>query len=277
VLDNAIFYNKSDTPFYKTAYRIRTLARNILAELDTLIVPSHLQIPNTSAIATDEGAAADTVEVPVMESSDPLPLLGNLEPRLDVLETLVSSNAVQNDMNLEYILGSVDPVVSLFNYELGIIKPPPPPKKVGKRKKKYKADGLAENGQVDMVTLDSAPGFRAPRTRRATAAAAAFEAEVGGEIVRPSTLPETERQDGAAATAQKTKWKRTPNALPGQPGIPTMVENVDNQQSFKMFDAGWILPPDQKRGGRVRVERPAPLPPKKRTKAGMCFFFAFYT
>ena len=30
---------------------------------------------------------------------------------------------------------------------------------------------------------------------------------------------------------------------------PELVEDVDSQGSFKMFDAGWILPTGQKRGG----------------------------
>ena len=31
---------------------------------------------------------------------------------------------------------------------------------------------------------------------------------------------------------------------------PELVEDVDSQGSFKMFDAGWILPTGQKRGGK---------------------------
>jgi hypothetical protein len=53
-------------------------------------------------------------------------------------------------------------------------------------------------------------------------------------------------------------------AMSGPEHEPHLIETIDKQQSFKMFNEGWILPPDQKRGGRVRVERPPPLPPKKK-------------
>jgi len=45
-----------------------------------------------------------------------------------------------------------------------------------------------------------------------------------------------------------------------------MVDKIDNQRSFQMFDAGWILPPNQRRGGRAPVERQALPPPRKRAR-----------
>ena len=59
------------------------------------------------------------------------------------------------------------------------------------------------------------------------------------------------------------RWKRGPLVLPGHAPVPPIVNAVDDYRSFKMFDAGWILPENQKRRGRATVER-TPLPTRKR-------------
>jgi hypothetical protein len=62
------------------------------------------------------------------------------------------------------------------------------------------------------------------------------------------------------------RWKRGPLILPGHSEVPPIIDKIDEYRSFKMFDAGWILPENQKRGGRTAVER-KPLPPKRRTSS----------
>ena len=47
---------------------------------------------------------------------------------------------------------------------------------------------------------------------------------------------------------------------------PTQVEDVDDWDSFKKFETGWILPPEQKRHGRPYVERGPVPPPRKRMR-----------
>ena len=131
----------------------------------------------------------------------------------------------------------------------------------------------------------NASGSRPPKTRRALAAAAAFETEAispqhtpapdeeeGDIIIEPPAENEGEhatRELGTEVRQLKYPRRRIPFVLPGQSEIPPMVDDVDNQKSFKMFDAGWILPPDQKRGGRAPVERKPLPPPKKRHRAGI--------
>ncbi|EGN97037.1 hypothetical protein SERLA73DRAFT_58213 [Serpula lacrymans var. lacrymans S7.3] len=248
VLTNAMIYNKPGTLFYKTAQRVQSTSQTILSELDRLSI---LHLPLN---ALENGIS--TPEFPPVEHTT----IGDLEPPLPLLELVSSMDAIQDDINL--ILDH-DPLTSLFDYELGRFKPPPPPppklpppRKGIKRKAVSSARGRA---------LDSSPGFRAPRTRRALAAAAAFEAEAHGGV-NPDT--DDRQMDG---TKQKgLKSRRVPFILPGQSDVPPMVDNVDNQRSFKMFDAGWILPPDQKRGGRVPVDRSTLPPPKKRIRTGQC-------
>ena len=182
--------------------------------------------------------------------------IGDFEAPLEALRLLVSQEQIQDVVNL---ILETDPLTSLFDYELGRIKPPPPPPlpkpKPGK-KKGAKASKAAEPG-----ALDTAPGFRAPRTRRAHAAAAAFEAEAVGGVVSEQ-IQEVQEAGAGEATKKPTKLRTA--------GQPELVEDVDSQGSFKMFDAGWILPTGQKRGGRQGVERQLLPPPKKRMRTGAC-------
>jgi NuA3 HAT complex component NTO1 len=65
--------------------------------------------------------------------------------------------------------------------------------------------------------------------------------------------------------------------MPGQAETPPMVTDVDSQGLFKMFDAGWILPTGQRRGGRQPVERVPLLPKKKKMDRGASRLSVFST
>ncbi|CAA7265243.1 unnamed protein product [Cyclocybe aegerita] len=145
------------------------------------------------------------------------------------------------------------------------------------------------------AALDASAGFRAPRTRSALAAAAAFEAEAtrgSSPVASPSVialprpaLPLTVQDAVASSTSTSanseppgskpvSKSKKRPSIVTmGQPGSPRVVSDVDNRDSFSLFNAGWILPPDQKRGGRTsaadshRLQHQQVLsPPRKKQK-----------
>ncbi|KIJ65462.1 hypothetical protein HYDPIDRAFT_88395 [Hydnomerulius pinastri MD-312] len=249
VLSNAILYNKPGTSFYKTAQRMQTSSRPILQEL----VPLTYQHP---PLAISD--AITTAPAPNQTS------IGDFEPPLAALELLISQEGIQDEINL---ILETDPLSSLFDYELGRIKPPPPPPPPKPKAQKKKA-GKPPKAAAEPGTLDISPGFRAPRTRRALAAAAAFEAEATGGVLEEGQQPE-EAPAAEGPPKKPTKWRRGPTTLPGQSEVPPMVDDVDNQGSFKMFDAGWILPSGQKRGGRQTIERQSLPPPKKRMRTGM--------
>lgn len=78
-------------------------------------------------------------------------------------------------------------------------------------------------------------------------------------IPKPEPL---DRQEDLAR-APGGRWKRGPLILPGLSEVPPLIDKVDDYRSFKMFDAGWIFPENQKRGGRTAVER-KPLSPKRK-------------
>ncbi|KAH7914590.1 PHD-zinc-finger like domain-containing protein [Hygrophoropsis aurantiaca] len=229
VLSNAILYNKPGTTFYKAAQRIQISCRPILQDISHLTY-DHPPLP------------------PALNSRQIT--IGDLEPPLEALQLLTSSEIIQEHTNLVL---SDDPLTSLFNYELGRLKPPPPPpppKQPKGTKRKAKPN--------DPGSLDVSPGFRAPRTRRSAAAASALEAEANERVAV---------EERALAKPKGQKWRRGPTTLPGQSEVPPMVDDVDNQGSFKMFDAGWILPSGQRRGGRQPMER-QPLPKKIRVDRG---------
>jgi hypothetical protein len=192
-----------------------------------------------------------------------LSLVGDLEPPLDIVELLFSKDAIEDTITL---ILEQDPISSLFSYELGQFKPPPAPmprpKPPTKRERREERERRRLAREADIqATLDASPSFRAPRTRSNVAAAVAFEIEAQVE-------PGISLNDEPFANRKGTKWKRGPMLLPGQSEVPPMVDHIDNQRSFKMFDEGWILPPDQKRGGRTTLERQPLQPPKKRIRIG---------
>ena len=331
VVNNALLYNKSGTPFHKAAARVKKEANNLLNLLEPwkLAHPPHVAQPVINGDASRENDAGDNdnhsaaAEVP--------PPLGDFEPPLDVLDLLMSSDLIREDLNMEL---DADPVTTLLNYELARVKPiptdaptppaapPPQRKKKGKREKKAEAErvkankeakeresaaaraaqldkeeeeeeeaeramnaammGDEENRELDdlekerrpelYATLDSSAGFRAPRTRGAMAAAAAFEAEAQGSTPISGSssisIPASAGPSRPPDSTEKSHWKRPSITSMSQTSIPRVVNDVDNRDSFSMFNAGWILPPDQKRGGRVPAERPALPPPRKRQKTG---------
>ena len=288
VINNALLYNQAGTPFHKDATRIQKESGPILNALQKSVTVHNL--PTDSNV---EGEVKDETH----GLDDNPPPIGDLEPPLDVLELLTSSECFKENLNME--VGN-NPIVSLFNYEFAAWKPPPlePEDVVRSRKDKTKikrdrkaeverakankvaaAAGAgievweAEEEEIErrkeherelQAALDSSSGFRIPRTRSALAAAAAFEAEARGSSAAGDDIEVS--TDSSKATRSR---KRASVAPVGQPSVPRVVNDVDNRDSFHMFNAGWILPPDQKRGGRASaMDRSALPPPRKRPRTG---------
>lgn len=203
VVDNAMLYNKRDSPFSKTAARIKTHAGPILEELNQLgrVIPAE---------SSESG------------------LVGDLEPQLKEFELLVSPEAVDGP-DMPYQLEK-DPLTLLLSYELGKLKPPPPPSppKPAKPKRDRKAE--AERRKQRLLDAATASAFRvpiAPRTRREHAEAEAFEAEVHGGSSGAESTPLDESGEGegeegsiSAKSRRGTKWKREKLVLPGQTDVP---------------------------------------------------------
>ena len=298
MIDNAIKYNKYDTQFYKVATRLRAMSKVVLPQLNDVIVPPHLQGPAPSF-------EVDQEEVdPSAQYAEASNRLGDLEPPLRNIGLLFSNEAIREHEDMEFLLGDQDPISALVAYELGAPKqtepspppsppppPPPPPlpstsapsksKAKGKSKKKGTKNPVVPMDVEQFVILDGSPGFHAHVLR--------MQGDESEELFAgPSTIPihvETGNEHLDAGPAAESKGKKgkskakvnpapTPTPIPtpgaGLSGLehePHPIETIDKQQSFKMFNEGWILPPDQKRGGRTKVERLPPLPKKKKSRA----------
>ncbi|KAJ6581136.1 hypothetical protein B0H19DRAFT_1113888 [Mycena capillaripes] len=280
VLDNAVLYNKEGTPFHKTALRIQTAALPILADLDKLSSSPNLR----STEQTDGNAPPWTA-----------PHIGDLEPPLEILELLLSTDAIKDDSEL---ILSADPITSLFNFEFEKRKPPPPPppavdpqaekKKKAKESEKTKKEKRELRREADrekrrqareaeaaavLDMLSTPPDLHAPRTRGAVAAAVAFEAEASGSgsISAPPRRSKAGRVSAPVSEAAQSETvtgprQRRPSGPIPAPGDIPLVEHVDERGSFTMFEQGWILPAGQRRGGRPPVERSTAPPPKKKMR-----------
>ena len=299
VIDNAIKYNKYDTQFYKVATRLRAMSKVVLPQLNDVIVPPYLQGPAPSF-------EVDQEEVdPSAQYAEASNRLGDLEPPLRNIELLFSNETIRDHEEMELILDDKDPISALVAYELGVPKqtvpslppspsPPPPlalpsapapaPAKKNKAKGKSKKKGAKNHtAPVDVEQirmLDSAPGFRAPVSRVpgdeseehvASSSMTSIHVEMGDENPDAGPAAESRGKKGKGKAKVNPAPAPTPIPIPGAGSSgpehePHPIETIDKQQSFKMFNEGWILPPDQKRGGRVRMERP-PLPPSKKKKS----------
>ena len=297
VIDNAIKYNKYDTQFYKVATRLRAMSKVVLPQLNNVIVPCHLQGPAPS-FQVDQEEVDPSAQY--AEASD---RLGDLEPPLRNIELLFLNEAIREHEDLEFLLGDQNPISALLAYEFGVSKqtepspppspsPPPPlspPSLEAKKGKKGKGKKGVKNYGVPMdveqlAVLDGAPGFRArvPRPRgdeteedAARTSTVPISAEMGSEDLGAGPSTEPKGKKGKVKTAPAPTPIPIPGAdLSGLDHEPHQIETIDKQQSFKMFNEGWILPPDQKRGGRVRVERPPPPPPKKKKSCAYCTLLA---
>lgn len=354
VINNALLYNAAGTPFHKAALRIRTISQPVLANIDKMALPPHAisQHPHPSLAKEDGGASPSTDEPNVSSTPAPmLPIIGDLESPLEILDLLLSSDRIQDGLNLEV---TSDPITSLLRAEESTWKPPPPAspvvsstsavdgllsteiggaedgtgddharsQKSGKKKSSGKkdkrdrkaeaerararkeaaskalaegtgevvgtGDGNGESGEVEMKEVEDGAAwsgsahvdFREPRaTRAAMAAAVAFEKEAReGHPPPPPSGASTEAGPSTANDQERGPRKRT--SIPGPTGaiLPRVVSAVDNKDLFDLFDAGWILPPESKRHGRVSSvahvpdkdagkERAGP-PPRKKQKIG---------
>ncbi|KII86055.1 hypothetical protein PLICRDRAFT_44511 [Plicaturopsis crispa FD-325 SS-3] len=252
VVDNAMLYNKPGDQIYKAALKIQGSAKPILDDLGHLATlhPLHHAVNDLNPSSSNLPQAPSDI--------------GDLEPSLGILELLVSEDAIKDDIQL---LLTAQPMISLFDYEFGKLKPPPPPpppkpwkpkrdrkaeKAERERLRKEKAAAAAGTANAS-VNLDNSPGFRAsaaaPRTRRAAAAAAAFEAEAHADT-------------GGNASSKRGRRKRV---SVGQGELPPVIETVEKRDMFKHFEEGFMLPENTKRGGRVARELP-PLPPSKKRR-----------
>ncbi|GJJ11325.1 hypothetical protein Clacol_005557 [Clathrus columnatus] len=268
IFDNAMLYNKRDTVFHKTASRLKTAAANIIGPL--------YELPT---LCTDIGGEAEGVE----ENT-----IGNLEADLDVLNLMFSNDNIKDDMNLVL---DTDPLTSLLRTEQPFYKPPPPkvpkpkkekPEKPEKPKRDYKLErqrrkeAHAAFAAGTAALFDTAPGFRGPRATRSSGAPL-VEMDIS-LLSQPNRLPpfttfadaasgndfETSQTPSAGVTenfvdgpitpsVKPRSWRREHLVLPGQ-GIPNMVESMDDHNSFKNFDRGWILPSGSRRHGRTIPE-----------------------
>jgi len=342
VANNALMYNKKGTPFHRVAARVKRESKNFLNLLEPwkLSHPPHTH-PFIDGDRIRENDDNDSNDHHPAASEIPPPL-GDFEPPLDVLDLLMSSDLIRDDLNMEL---DVDPVSTLLKYEFARVKPVPEdistpqaqPARQSKKKTKRgrkadvertKADKEAkaretaaahvaqeDEGEEEVdeavaiasvanednrmqedlerqrrrehhTTLDESTGFRPPRTRGAKAAAAAFEAEAHGStpisasssISIPASAGPSRPPDSAddSANQRNSHWKRPSIAPMSQASIPRVVNDVDNRDSFNMFNAGWILRPDQKRGGRAPTEKSALPPPRKRQKTGLFAYFLPY-
>ncbi|KAJ3852481.1 bromodomain and PHD finger-containing protein 3 [Lentinula lateritia] len=262
VLINATTYNKAGSPFYKVAQKIQNSAKPILQELEhvyTRQALSTLSEPLSKTIEPSTTVKMEMENIPISTSSLPI---GNLEPPLELVELLLSLEAIKDESSLVL---SVDPISSLINIELPVLKPPLPPQPRKASNKGPKAPKLKRQRP------DRSEEYKRYRAKKAEEPS----------VERTPFVSRGEETEGEVETAMIREEEGLSNAdlpysslagpsrsrLPVEtPSLPEFRDHVDNQASFKLFNSGWILPSDQKRRTRAptSVQDASSLPPPRK-------------
>ncbi|KAJ3874363.1 bromodomain and PHD finger-containing protein 3 [Lentinula edodes] len=263
VLVNATTYNKAGSPFYKIAQKILNSAMPILQELEHAYTKQALSTLGEPLVKTIESLTTVKMEMentPISPSTSPI---GNLEPPLELVELLLSLEAIRDESSLVL---SVDPISSLINIELPVLKPPPPPQtrkapNKGPKAPKLKRQRPDRSEEYKRYKAKKAEE-RAHRAEVEAAMAAAAEGEVDTAMTREEEgLSNADLPYSSFAGPSRSR-------LPVEtPSVPEFRDHVDNQASFKLFNSGWILPSDQKRRTRAPTVPPpdaSSLPPPRK-------------
>ncbi|PFH45479.1 hypothetical protein AMATHDRAFT_159553 [Amanita thiersii Skay4041] len=295
VLDNAMLYNAPNTAYFKTAKRVQVAAQTIFDDIDRVLAERKAEMEGRQrADNTDANGVNGGSGFPTQLQSQ----IGDLEPPVGFLELLASADAIKDDIDL---LLEKEPLESLFSFELPKVKPrpppppPPPPKQTKSTKPKRDRKADLERKKREREAEAAARALEAQyygeptgRTRRAVASvvvetgalkispppiveiqeAKPLTPPVPSSAVEEQAVPEVELPPAAPPPVVEVKraLPRKRASTSGMVEVPPMVKGVDNRGSFKMFDQGWIFPPEQRRGGRPPLERLPLPPPRKRIK-----------
>ena len=129
-------------------------------------------------------------------------------------------------------------------------------------------NGSAGEEQQSSGESSQPSGRTTPRTRSARALAAALESnanEVPPEVAAAAEKEAAEdalalrRQKAREYRENRKKRKREEEEIEraAGSGMPAFVEEVNDMQSFAMFNKGWVLPEGSRRGNRPAPERPS--------------------
>ncbi|KAF5379335.1 hypothetical protein D9757_007638 [Collybiopsis confluens] len=282
VLDNAMLYNKAGTTFHKTAQRILNASQPILLELENLSTKPKLVVPMAEV---GQGSEAELSPVKIehlafFPSTPPLSFeIGDLEPPLEVVDLLLSSDAIRDESEL---ILNADPIFALINFELGQPKPLPPPPEPKPRK--------APKLKLPKPARDRSEEYKRAKIKKAEARAQEkiAKAEIDAAMAISGTTDEppvihprrsgndpqpstslgpnsisdglSQLEYGATDSFLSSAPVAGPSRLPDTPSVPEFRDDVDNQASFKLFNSGWILPSDQKRRTRTSPSQPSAIP-----------------
>ncbi|KAJ3858696.1 bromodomain and PHD finger-containing protein 3, partial [Lentinula novae-zelandiae] len=263
VLINATTYNKAGSPFYKVAQKIQNSAKPILQELEHVYAKqalSTLSEPLDKTIESSTTVKMEMENIPISSSSLPI---GNLEPPLELVELLLSLEAIKDESSLVL---SVDPISSLINIELPVLKPPPPPQTRKARNKGPKAPNLKRQRPDRSEEYKRYKAKKAEERAHRAEVEAAMAAAAEGKVDTAMTREEEGLSNGDLPYSSFARPSRA--RLPVETSsVPEFKNHVDNQVSIKLFNSGWILPSDQKRRTRAPTVPPpdaSSLPPPRK-------------
>ena len=269
----ALLYNKARTQFHKDATRIQKESGSILNTLQKLVTVRDL--PSGSIV---EGEVKSGTH-----GFDNLPPIGDLELHLDMLESLISSECHKENLKLAIILSLLYSTMSLPHDNLLRRKEKTKPKRDRKAEvEPGPIKWLLPLLQELMFGKQRRKGLRGGKSKRSHRLLwmvhlvfVFLGPEVRLLLLLKQNLVDRRLLAMILRSSKVNGFRKRASVAPvGQTSVPKVVIDVDNQGSFYMFNAGWILPPDRKRGERASaMDRSALPPPRKRPRTGALKLF----
>lgn len=240
VTGNAILYNKPDTSFWKTAQRVKKGAEPIVDQLRSVVRQLHSALEIPQPVAQHPTASIE----PNLE----------LEPPLDLVTAL---DDYSEERMLRTIREEENPSSAPSNVVEDLLRqyhhPERPPPDLVRQEREAKRQARIEKEEA-------AKGARKQQREAAKRAKEERAEQLRQERIERGEDPDEATQSAQTAATPMRRSGRSSGAFVSSPGSKQdgklAVQQLDERDTFKRFEAGWILPKGQRRHGRETVQAP---------------------
>ncbi|CAO1622949.1 unnamed protein product [Sympodiomycopsis kandeliae] len=294
VLTNAIIYNKPETPFHRTALKLRKAIEPLLAQLAQIKEAHHVKEDPSSNHSNDdppqESAALDNISLANGHASRDL----HLEPPAHVMRALDNytceerqRTTAEDDSEWEEKAPN-NLIEDLFRQSNVIARPSPAPSPEPETQTESVAEqqtdaaaaelasaskvaeasaavgvngGASSNGDkkrgAEEAGLHDQDEVPAPKRQKSSEGTQVGQVESDDKVDKELPLTKPRQNSSSSSSSSSTKHSRADSqsrtrgrsSTAGEPDL--QVEQLDDWDTFKRFEEGWILPEGSRRVRRL--------------------------
>lgn len=273
VCSNATVYNRADSPIYKAAVKL---------EKQLPLLMSEARQAEVAGLGLRQAAAPSTASASDSSAAAHESLPHALEPSLELVQWLGDPVQPCDDMEDKAIGApeSCSRIHAFFAQWYTVPAPPPaevpddasPEVPTVLSKERAARRPRAEPTRRSMRHAETLPSpRRSPRHTNLTVAPA-VQRNVLSEAEPLSSRHNARRETASAPLAprrsarQNQQAETAHRAPPESLDKPQVLRDINDHDSFKYFNTGWLLPPGTRRGNRPRPPPPVRPPRAKRAR-----------